>query len=36
MHNAADNAPVVLALDASHVRRQVRLDPQPLFVAQPK
>ena len=36
MHNAADDTPVVYSLDASHVRRQMRLDPPPLLVAQPK
>jgi hypothetical protein len=36
MHNTADHAAIVLSLDASHVCRQVRLDPLPLFVAQPK
>ena len=34
--NAADHPPIVLALDASYIRRQVRFDPLPLFVTQPK
>jgi hypothetical protein len=36
MDNAADDAAIVLSLDASHIRRQVRFDPPPLFVVQPK
>jgi hypothetical protein len=36
VHDAADHAAIVLPLDASNIRRQVRLDPLPLFVAQPK
>ena len=36
VHNAADNPSIVLSLDASHICRQVRLDPLPLFVTQPK
>ena len=36
VNNAADNAAIILSLDASHIRRQVPLDPLPLFVAQPK
>jgi hypothetical protein len=35
-HNAAEDTPIVLSPDALHVCRQVRLDPLPLFVAQPK
>jgi hypothetical protein len=36
MYDAADHAPVVHPLLAAHVGRQMRLDPTPLFVAQPK
>jgi hypothetical protein len=36
MHDATDNAPIVGTLDASHVRRQMRLNPLPLLIAQPK
>ena len=36
MHDATDNAPIVCTLDASHIRRQTRLNPLPLLIAQPK
>ena len=36
MHDAANDAPVVLPFDAPYVRRQMRFDPSPLLVAQPK
>src|SRR5580693_8716072 len=36
MHDATDNAPIVCTLDASHIRRQIRLNPLPLLIAQPK
>src|SRR5580693_2107998 len=36
MHDATDNAPIVCTLDASHIRRQMRLNPPPLLIAQPK
>jgi hypothetical protein len=36
MHDPADDAPIVCPLHATHVRRQMRLDPRPLFVAQPE
>jgi hypothetical protein len=36
VYDAADDATIVLALHPSYVSRQVRLDPQPLLVAQPK
>jgi hypothetical protein len=36
MQNAADHAPVIDPLLAAHVFRQMRLDPLPLFIAQPK
>ena len=35
MYDAADHAAIVLALDAAHIRRQVRLDPNPLLITQP-
>jgi len=36
MHDAADHATIVLALDAAYARRQVRLNPSPLLITQPK
>ena len=36
MHDATDHAPIVCSLLAPHIRRQMRLDPGPLLVAQPK
>ena len=36
MHDAADDAAVVRPLDAPYIRRQMRFDPSPLLVAQPK
>jgi hypothetical protein len=36
MHNAADDATIVRPLDAAYIRRQMRFDPPPLLVAQPK
>jgi hypothetical protein len=36
MHDPADHAPIVLPLDTAHIRRQSRLDPGPLLIAQPK
>jgi hypothetical protein len=36
MHDAADDAAVVRPLDAPYIRRQMRLDPSPLLIAQPK
>src|SRR4029077_15725888 len=36
MHDTADNAAVVRPLDAPYIRRQMRFDPSPLLVAQPK
>jgi len=36
VYNAADNAAIVLPLDAAHIGWQVRFDPLPLLVAQPK
>ena len=36
LHDAADGAAVVHPLDAADIRRQERLDPLPLLVAQPK
>jgi hypothetical protein len=36
VYDAADNAAIVLPLDSAHIRRQVRFDPLPLLVAQPK
>src|ERR1700749_776738 len=36
MHDAANDAAVVRPLDAPYIRRQMRFDPSPLLVAQPK
>ena len=36
MHDAADDAAVVRPLDDPYIRRQMRFDPSPLLVAQPK
>jgi len=36
MHDAADDSAIVRSLDAPDIRRQVRLDPLPLLIAQPK
>jgi hypothetical protein len=36
VHDAADDAAVVHPLDAPHIRRQVKLNPLPLLIAQPK
>ena len=36
MHNAANHAPVINPLYTPNIRRQMRLDPSPLLVAQPK
>src|SRR5262245_27803132 len=36
MHDAADDSAIVRPLDAPDIRRQLRLDPLPLLIAQPK
>jgi hypothetical protein len=36
MHDAADDAAIVRPLDSSYVGRQMRFDPIPLLIAQPK
>ena len=36
MYDAADDAAIILPLDTTHVGWQVRFDPLPLLVAQPK
>jgi len=36
MHDTADDAAVIRPLDAPYIRRQMRFDPSPLLVAQPK
>ena len=36
VHDAADHAAVVHPLDASYIRRQMRLNPRPLLIVQPK
>src|SRR5713101_950863 len=36
VHDPADHAPVICSLNAAHIRRQMRLNPCPLFVAQPE
>jgi hypothetical protein len=36
MHDAADDPPIVNPFDPANVSRQMRLDPSPLLVVQPK
>jgi len=36
MHDPADHPPIIDTLDAAYIGRQMRLDPRPLLVAQPK
>jgi hypothetical protein len=36
VYDAADNAAIVLPLDTANIGWQVRFDPLPLLVAQPK
>jgi hypothetical protein len=36
VYYAADDAAIVLPFDTTHIGRQVRFDPPPLLVAQPK
>jgi hypothetical protein len=36
VHDAADDAAIVHPLDAPDIRRQVRFDPLPLLITQPK
>jgi hypothetical protein len=36
MDNAADNAAIIGAFDTAYVRWQMRFDPLPLLIAQPK
>jgi len=36
MHNPADHSTIIDPFHAANIGRQVRLDPSPLLVAQPK
>jgi hypothetical protein len=36
VHDAADDAPIIRTLDAPHIRWQMRFDPPPLLITQPK
>ena len=36
MHDAADDAPIIRPRNAPYIRRQLRFDPLPLLIAQPK
>lgn len=36
VHDTADDATIVRTLDTPHIPRQMRFDPSPLLVAQPK
>jgi hypothetical protein len=36
VHNAADDAAIIGSFDPAHIRRQVRFDPLPLLITQPK
>jgi hypothetical protein len=36
VHDTADDAPIIRPLDATHIRWQMRFDPTPLLITQPK
>jgi uncharacterized protein len=36
MHDAANHAAIIRSFNTADVRRQVRFDPTPLLIAQPK
>lgn len=36
VHDPADDAPIVRPFDTAHICWQMRLDPPPLFIAQPE
>ena len=36
MNDAADDAAIICTLNAANIRRQMGLDPLPLFIVQPK
>jgi hypothetical protein len=36
VYDSADHAPIIGTFDTAHICRQMRLDPCPLFVAQPE
>jgi hypothetical protein len=36
MNDTADDTTIICTLDTANIRRQVRFDPTPLLVAQPK
>jgi hypothetical protein len=36
VHDTADDAAIIRLLNTADIRRQVRLNPIPLFIAQPK
>jgi len=36
MHDAADHPAIINPFNAAYIARQMRLDPSPLLVAQPK
>jgi hypothetical protein len=36
VHDATDDAAIICSLYAAHIRRQVRFDPLPLIIGQPK
>jgi hypothetical protein len=36
MNDAADDTSIIGSLDATNIRRQMRFNPLPLLVAQPK
>jgi uncharacterized protein len=36
VHDTANDAPIIRSLNTADIRRQVRFDPIPLFIAQPK
>jgi hypothetical protein len=36
VHDATDDPAIIYSLDPPYIRRQLRLDPPPLLIAQPK
>jgi hypothetical protein len=36
VYDTADDAAIIRSLNTANIRRQVRLDPIPLFITQPK
>jgi hypothetical protein len=36
MHDTTDDAAIIRSLNTAYIRRQMRFDPIPLLIAQPK